>query len=55
MEEPTRACLEMLFCLGVRDIMLSLRGLQSAYVVYFSTILRAHKLMRLPARLQKNC
>ena len=28
MEEPTRACLKTFFCPGVRDIMLSLCGLQ---------------------------
>ena len=54
MEEPTRASLEEFFCPGVCDIMLSLWSLQSAIVVYFSTILRAYKLMRLLAGQQKS-
>ena len=46
MEEPTRASLETFFRPGARDVMLSLCGLQSAYVFHFSIILRAFKLMR---------
>ena len=49
-----RACLETFLCPGVRDNMLSLYGLQSAYVVYFSTILRAYKLMLLLAKQEKS-
>ena len=49
MEEHTTACLETFFCPDVRDVMLSLCGLQSVDVVYFFTVLRAYKLTRLLA------